>query len=64
MENKNTMVEEVFIQSIINEVAEIIAKINKSQEEHFIEDLDYLKLHLCNACNYKEILAEEMEVKE
>lgn len=47
------------IQHILNQICEVIANINKTQEEHFIEDLDYIKLYLEDAINYKEIQAEK-----
>ena len=49
----------IIIQNILNDICKIIADINKLQEEHFIEDLDYIKLYLEDAVNYKEIQAEK-----
>ena len=48
----------ITIQYILNKILEVIADINKMQEEYFIEDLDYIKLYLANAVNYKEIQEE------
>lgn len=45
----------IIIQNVLNKICEVIADINKMQGEHFIEDLDYIKLYLENAINYKEI---------
>ena len=53
---------DVIIQNILRNICNIIANINNIQEEHFIEDLDYIKLYLENAFNYKEI-QEEKEIK-
>lgn len=52
----------IMIQNILNEICGVIADINKIQEECFIEDLDYIKLYLEDAINYKEIQAEKEEV--
>ena len=49
----------IIIQNILNDICNIIADINKLQEDNFIEDLDYIKLYLENAINYKEIQAEK-----
>lgn len=49
----------IIIQNVLNKIYEVIADINKMQEEHFIEDLDYIKLYLEDAINYKEIQAEK-----
>lgn len=49
----------IIIQNVLNKICEVIADINKMQEEHFIEDLDYIKLYLEDAINYKEIQAEK-----
>ena len=49
----------IIIQNILNDICKIIADINRMQEEHFIEDLDYIKLYLEDAVNYKEIQAEK-----
>ena len=49
----------IIIQNILNKICEVIADINRMQEEHFIEDLDYIKLYLEDAVNYKEIQAEK-----
>lgn len=49
----------IIIQNILNDICEVIADINRMQEEHFIEDLDYIKLYLEDAINYKEIQAEK-----
>lgn len=43
----------IIIQNVLNKICEVIADINKMQEEHFIEDLDYIKLYLEDAINYK-----------
>ena len=48
----------IIIQNILNDICKIIADINKLQEDNFIEDLDYIKLYLEDAVNYKEIQAE------
>lgn len=48
-------------ENILSDIAKIIAKINKIQETNFIEDLDYIKNHLCNAYNYKEIMKDCVE---
>ena len=50
----------IIIQNILNDICKIIADINKLQEDNFIEDLDYIKLYLEDAVNYKEIQAEKM----
>ena len=49
----------IIIQNILNDICNIIADINKLQEDNFIEDLDYIKLYLEDAVNYKEIQAEK-----
>ena len=49
----------IIIQNVLNDICKIIADINKLQEDNFIEDLDYIKLYLENAINYKEIQAEK-----
>ena len=49
----------IIIQNVLNKICEVIADINKMQEDNFIEDLDYIKLYLENAINYKEIQAEK-----
>lgn len=49
----------IIIQNILNDICKIIADINKLQEDNFIEDLDYIKLYLEDAINYKEIQAEK-----
>ena len=49
----------IIIQNILNDICKIIADINKLQEDNFIEDLDYIKLYLEAAVNYKEIQAEK-----
>ena len=49
----------IIIQNILNDICKIIADINKLQEDNFIEDLDYIKLYLEEAVNYKEIQAEK-----
>ena len=49
----------IIIQNILDKICEVIADINRMQEEHFIEDLDYIKLYLEDAINYKEIQAEK-----
>lgn len=49
----------IIIQNVLNDICKIIADINKLQEENFIEDLDYIKLYLEDAVNYKEIQAEK-----
>ena len=49
----------IIIQNILNDIYKIIADINKLQEDNFIEDLDYIKLYLEDAVNYKEIKAEK-----
>lgn len=49
----------IIIQNVLNDICKIIADINKLQEDNFIEDLDYIKLYLENAVNYKEIQAEK-----
>ena len=51
----------IIIQNILNDICKIIADINKLQEDNFIEDLDYIKLYLEDAVNYKEIQAEKEE---
>lgn len=48
----------IIIQNILNDICKIIADINKLQEDNFIEDLDYIKLYLEDAVNYKEIQVE------
>ena len=48
----------IIIQNVLDKICEVIADINKVQEEHFVEDLDYIKLYLEDAVNYKEIQAE------
>ena len=53
------MQNKIIIQNILNDICKIIADINKLQEDNFIEDLDYIKLYLENAVNYKEIQAEK-----
>lgn len=50
----------IIIQNILNDIYKIIAYINKLQGDNFIEDLDYIKLYLEDAVNYKEIQAEKM----
>ena len=49
----------IIVQNVLDKICEVIADINRMQEEHFIEDLDYIKLYLENAVNYKEIQAEK-----
>ena len=49
----------IIVQNILNDICKIIADINKLQEDNFIEDLDYIKLYLEDAINYKEIQAEK-----
>lgn len=49
----------IIIQNVLNDICKIIADINKLQEDSFIEDLDYIKLYLEDAVNYKEIQAEK-----
>ena len=49
----------IIVQNILNDICKIIADINKLQEDNFIEDLDYIKLYLEDAVNYKEIQAEK-----
>lgn len=49
----------IIIQNVLNDICKIIADINKLQEDNFIEDLDYIKLYLEDAINYKEIQAEK-----
>ena len=49
----------IAIQYILNKILEVIADINKMQEDYFIEDLDYIKLYLADAVNYKEIQEEK-----
>lgn len=49
----------IIIQNVVNDICKIIADINKLQEDNFIEDLDYIKLYLEDAVNYKEIQAEK-----
>lgn len=49
----------IIIQNILNDIYKIIAYINKLQGDNFIEDLDYIKLYLEDATNYKEIQAEK-----
>lgn len=49
----------IIIQNVLDKICEVIADINKIQEEHFVEDLDYIKLYLEDATNYKEIKAEK-----
>lgn len=49
----------IIIQNILNDIYKIIAYINKLQGDNFIEDLDYIKLYLEDAVNYKEIQAEK-----
>lgn len=49
----------IIIQNILNDIYKIIAYINKLQGDNFIEDLDYIKLYLEDAINYKEIQAEK-----
>ncbi len=53
------MIKNIIIQNILDRICKIIADINTIQEEHFIEDLDYIKLYLENATNYKEIEEEK-----
>ena len=53
------MLKNIMIQNVLNKICEVIADINKMQGEHFIEDLDYIKLYLENAINYKEIKEEK-----
>lgn len=52
----------IAIQYILNKILEVIADINKMQEDYFIEDLDYIKLYLADAVNYKEIQEENGDV--
>lgn len=54
---------EQIITKYIDTIYDIIANINDEQEEHFIEDLDYIKTHLECAINYKEILEEKKQLK-
>ena len=54
---------EQIINKYIDTIYDIIANINDEQEEHFIEDLDYIKTHLECAINYKEILEEQKAIK-
>lgn len=49
----------IIIQNVLDKICEIIADINRMQEDNFIEDLDYIKLYLEDAINYKEIQAEK-----
>ena len=49
----------IIIQNVLDKICEVIADINKLQEDNFIEDLDYIKLYLEDAVNYKEIQAEK-----
>ena len=49
----------IIIQNVLDKICEIIADINRMQEDNFIEDLDYIKLYLEDAVNYKEIQAEK-----
>lgn len=49
----------IIIQNVLDKICEVIADINKIQEGHFVEDLDYIKLYLEDAINYKEIQAEK-----
>ena len=49
----------IIVQNILNDICKIIADINKLQEDNFIEDLDYIKLYLEDAINYKEMQAEK-----
>ena len=49
----------IIIQNVLNDICKIIADINKLQEDNFIEDLDYIKLYLEDAINYKEIQVEK-----
>ena len=49
----------IIIQNVLNDICKIIADINKLQEDNFIEDLDYIKLYLEDAVNYKKIQAEK-----
>lgn len=56
------MSNKLIIQHILNQICEVITNINKAQEEHFVEDLDYIKLYLEDAINYKEIQAEKRVV--
>ena len=49
----------IIIQNILDKICEVIADINRMQEEHFIEDLDYIKLYLEDAIKYKEIQVEK-----
>ena len=49
----------IIIQNVLYKICEVIADSNRMQEEHFIEDLDYIKLYLEDAVNYKEIQAEK-----
>jgi len=49
----------IIIQNVLDKICKIIANINKLQEDNFIEDLDYIKLYLEDAVNYKEIQAEK-----
>lgn len=49
----------IIIQNILDKICKVVADINTMQEEHFIEDLDYIKLYLENAINYKEIQVEK-----
>ena len=49
----------IIVQNVLNDICKIIADINKLQEDNFIEDLDYIKLYLEDAVNYKEIQAEK-----
>ena len=49
----------IIIQNVLDKICKIIADINKLQEDNFIEDLDYIKLYLEDAVNYKEIQAEK-----
>ena len=49
----------IIIQNVLNDICKIVADINKLQEDNFIEDLDYIKLYLEDAINYKEIQAEK-----
>lgn len=48
----------IIIQNILEKICKVVADINTMQEEHFIEDLDYIKLYLEDAINYKEIQVE------
>lgn len=55
------MLEEMLIKGILDNIYSMINAINRIQDEIFIEDLDYIKIHLENAINYKEIKEENIK---